>query len=55
MDTRFEVKQLVFLFSHDTMSTEVCDDVPDMERLLMEIVEHRLVEMCKWKMLSSLL
>ena len=30
--------------------TEVCDDAPDMERLLMEIVEHRLVETCEREM-----
>ena len=45
MDTRFEVKKNdLLVYSWYIVSTEVCDDVPDMERLLMEIVEHRLVE-----------
>ena len=35
----------MFLFT-DIVHTEVCDDAPDMERLLMETVEHRFIEMC---------
>lgn len=41
----------MFLFTNDIVHTEVCDDAPDMERLLMEIVEHRFVEIiCGWEM-----
>lgn len=51
MDTRFETNnKTLFWFTNGIVRTEVCDDAPDMERLLMEIVEHRLVEACNWEM-----
>ena len=46
MDARSEVKKHCFcLFTNSVLCTcaEVCDDVPDMDTLLMEILEQRLV------------
>jgi hypothetical protein len=40
-----KIIKLMFLFT-TIVHTEVCDDAPDMERLLMEIVEHRFVAIC---------
>ena len=37
---------MIGLFTNDIDFAEVCDDVPDMDGLLMEIIEHRLVETC---------